>query len=174
MALAALLMVVGAAMIVILLWAFMAHNHSWSLVSKEATETTAATSSAGAKKSATTEYSDSVLVAGMGLGALFLLSGAFFGRIREITLPGGISMKVGDLPPEKEEELKDAIAEKAKTKAASQPGVASEKLQEEAAKQAALVFRDQYWGAIPQPSKRDLNNIAEEAVERAGKVLADT
>jgi hypothetical protein len=171
--LAGLLMGAGVVMIVVLLSAFMARGQAWSLTSKETTETTAATSSAAEKKINTVEYSDSVLIAGMSLGAVFLLTGAFFGRIREITLPGGAVLKVGDLPPEKEKELKDVISKKATEKAGETAGqVTPEALAEEAVKQAGVVFHDQYWGAVPRPSTEDLEQIAEKALDRAGKVLA--
>ncbi|HEX8690566.1 MAG TPA: hypothetical protein VF729_10025, partial [Solirubrobacterales bacterium] len=115
--LAGLLIVIGAVLIAILLSAFMDRSESWSLKSKETTETTAATSAAGKKEVKTVEYSESVLIAGLGLGGLFLLTGAFYGRIREITLPGGAGLKIGELPPEKEEELAKTIAEQSKQKA---------------------------------------------------------
>ena len=46
-------------------------------------------------------------------------------------------------------------------------------MRKEAAKQAKLVFHDQYWGAVPQPSVGDVEQIPDEAVKRAAKVLAD-
>jgi len=171
--LAGLLILAGVAMITLLLVAFMTRGQDWSLISKETTEVTAATGSAAEKKTTTVEYSDSVLITGMVLGSVFLLTGAFFGRIREITLPGGAALKIGELPPEKEKELKDAIAEKAQATASTPEVNASpEELAKEAAKQADLVFHDQYWGAVPQPSTGDLEQIAGKAVERAAKLLA--
>jgi len=98
MGLAALLMVGGVVLIAILLSAFIGRTNDWSLKSKESTETTEATEAAGEKTMTSTEYSDSVVIAGLGLGALLILTGAFYGRIREITLPGGSVLKLGDPP----------------------------------------------------------------------------
>jgi hypothetical protein len=113
-----------------------------------------------------------VLIAGLGLGSLFLLSGAFYGRIREITLPGGGGIKVGDLPPEKADELKKKIEQEAPVKAKDLPHATADELTEEALKQAHIVFKDKYWGSVPEPPSEDLEHIATEAVKRASKVLA--
>jgi len=169
--LAGLLMVLGVGMLVVLLSAFMSRGQDWSLISKEVTEVTAATAEAGEKKTTTTEYSDSVLITGLGVGGLFILTGVFFGRIREIALPGGISMKLGELPPDKDKELKDSIEKKAKEKGATDEKAKA--LAEEARKQAGLVFQDEYWGAVPQPSSDDLERIADKSVERAEKIVLD-
>ena len=165
-----MLIVLGVLMLVVLLSAFMKRGQDWSLISKEATEVTAGTADAGEKTTTTTEYSDSVLITGLGVGGLFILTGVFFGRIREIALPGGISMKLGELPPDKDEELKDSIEKKAKEKGATDEEVKT--LAEEARKQAGLVFQDEYWGAIPQPSSDDLERIADKSLERAKKLVA--
>jgi len=168
--LAALLIVIGILTIVILMSAFMARSRSWALVSKETHEVTKATAQAGEKTSTSTEYSDSVLIAGLSLGAVFLLTGAFYARIREITLPGGAALKLGELPPEKEEKLKSAIAERAKGS-----GVAEDKqkaLIEQAQSQAKAVFHQQYWGVVPEPQESELAAIAETAVHQAKKLIA--
>jgi hypothetical protein len=171
-ALAGLLMGVGAILVAVLLSAFMASSSSWSLVSKESSETVAGTTQAGEKKATTTEYSSTVLITGLGIGALLFLSGAFYGRIREITLPGGGGIKVGDMPPEKKEELQKKIEKKAPAKAQALSGTSTDELVKEAVKEADLLFKHKYWGPVPEPPSEDLETIADEAVERASAVLA--
>ncbi len=167
--LATLLIVIGILTIAILMSAFMARSSSWALVSKETHEVTKATAQAGEKTSTSTEYSASVLIAGLSLGAVFLLTGAFYARIREITLPGGAALKLGELPPDKEKKLNGEIAEKAK-----ESGVADSKQQElidQAQVQAKAVFHQRYWGVVPEPKESELAAIADTAIHQAKKLL---
>lgn len=82
-----------------------------SLKTKE-TKTTQA-SGATPERTTATEYSDTVLLAGLGIGSALLLTGAFYGRIREIALPGGVKIGLGDLPAAQKEIVEDAIRQKA-------------------------------------------------------------
>lgn len=171
--LAGLLIVGGLALIVILLSAFMGRSDQWSLKTKETSDVTEGTTTTGKKVATSVEYSDSVLIAGLGIGGLLVLTGAFYGRIREITLPGGAALKLGDLPEEKEQELAKAVEDKAKAEAGkSETPVSADALAAEARNQAQLIFQQKYWGAIPRPPENDLAQIAQEAVERAHKILA--
>lgn len=171
--LAALLILGGLVLIAILLSAFMGRSDQWSLKTKETSDVTEATDTTGKKVASTVEYSDSVLIAGLGIGGLLVLTGAFYGRIREITLPGGAALKLGELPEEKEQELDKAVADKAQAKAGeSEAPVSADALVEEARNQARLIFQQKYWGPIPRPPENDLAAIAAEAVERANKLLA--
>lgn len=170
--LAALLILSGVVLTAILLSAFLARADAWALKSKEVTETTEATTEAGATVTTTVEYSDTGLITGLALGALLVLSGAFFGRLREITLPGGAGLKLGELPPEKEEELEATIGEAVQAKAA-QEGVPRPpaEVAEEAMRQARALFQSRYWGVVPEPPRSDLEAIAKEAVDRATKLM---
>lgn len=168
-----MLIIGGLALTVILLSAFMGRSDQWSLKTKETSDVTEATATTGRKVATSVEYSDSVLVAGLGIGGLLILTGAFYGRIREITLPGGVALKLDGLPDEKEKVLNKAVADKAKAKAdESQVPVTAEALAAEARDQAQLIFQHRYWGAIPRPPDNDLAEIASEAVDRAHKILA--
>jgi hypothetical protein len=170
--LAALLIVGGLVLILILLSAFMGRSDQWSLKTKETSDVTDATTTTGKKVATSVEYSDSVLIAGLGIGGLLVLTGVFYGRIREITLPGGAGLKLGDLPEEKEQELDKAVVAKAEAKAGDVTApVEAEALAAEARSQAQLIFQQRYWGAIPRPPQNDLDQIAAEAVERAHKIL---
>jgi hypothetical protein len=169
--LATLLIVIGILTIVILMSAFMARSNGWALISKETREVTKATAQAGEKTSTSTEYSDSVLIAGLSLGAVFLLTGAFYARIREITLPGGAGIKLGELPPREAEKLNNVIAKKAKDSGVedSRQGELIEKAQI----QAKAVFDQQYWGVVPEPQESELAAIAETAVDQAKKLMGN-
>ena len=167
--LAALLIVGGLVLTLILLSAFMGRSDQWSLKTKETSDVTDGTATTGKKVATSVEYSDSVLIAGLGIGGLLVLTGAFYGRIREITLPGGAGLKLGDLPEETEQELDKAVVAKAEAKAGN--AVEPEALAAEARSQASLIFQQRYWGAIPRPPQNDLDQIAAEAVDRAHKIL---
>ena len=93
------LAIAGALLMVVLLVWFLVEGGG-TLKTKETVGTT------------TTEYSDSLVIAGLGLGTLMVLCGAFFGRIREITLPGGAGLKLAELTESKKETLRDKVAEK--------------------------------------------------------------
>ncbi len=114
------------------------------------------------KGNTTTEYSDSLVIAGLALGALLVLCGAFFGRIREITLPGGVGIKLAELTESKKETLQEKVTEKA---SAAVPEERKPKVAVAAYGLALEKFRAQFPGAAEaEPPDRVLESLAEEAV----------
>ena len=113
------------------------------------------------KGNTTTEYSDSLVIAGLALGALLVLCGAFFGRIREITI-GGVGIKLAELTESKKETLQEKVTEKA---SAAVPEERKPKVAVAAYGLALEKFRAQFPGAAEaEPPDRVLESLAEEAV----------
>jgi hypothetical protein len=114
--LAGLLIGLGFLLIVgVLIW-FAASTDNGSLVSKEVTTSEPAGQGAtGQKTVEETNYADGVVIFALTIGAVMTLSGAFFGRIREIKFNGVvISM---DAPEEVANQAQKTAEEKAKQEA---------------------------------------------------------
>ena len=114
-------------------------------------------------KNGTKEYANTFVLALIGVGALLVLCGAFYGRIREITIPGGGGLKV-DPPPV----LKSAVTEAAQAKA-NETGSDPDVLAAEALGIATGMMWAQHWGMPPQPPPDTAHRIAEQAVEVASQ-----
>jgi hypothetical protein len=141
---------VGALLMVVLLVWFLAEGGG-TLKTKET------------KGNTTTEYSDNLVIAGLALGALLVLCGAFFGRIREITLPGGAGLKLAELTESKKETLQEKVTEKASA------AVSVERTPEVAVAaygRALEKLRAQFPGAVlAEPPDGLLDSLAAEAVD---------
>jgi len=99
----------------VLVW-FAASTDNGSLVSKEVTTTEpVGQETTGQKKVEETNYADSVVVFALTIGAVMTLSGAFFGRIREIKFNGVVVSM--DAPEEVANQAQKTAEEKAKEEA---------------------------------------------------------
>jgi hypothetical protein len=109
---AGILMVLGIVLIAgILVW-FAASTKDGSLLAKEI----ATTEQNGQKTITEKNYADGVVTLALTLGAVLILSGAFFGRIREIKFAGGTVLSM-EAPEEVAEEAKKTAEDRAKAKA---------------------------------------------------------
>jgi hypothetical protein len=131
---AAALIVVGA-IVLIGTVAWFAGSTGGSLKTKE-TKTTKA-SGTTPEQTSTTEYSDSVLLAGLGTAAGLLLAGAFYARMREIKLPGNVDVTLsdGEVPQEKKDKIDQAITQTIDQ--ATKPADVSSEVIKQAARQVA-------------------------------------
>jgi hypothetical protein len=157
-ALAGLLMVAGVATVVVVLALFLTDG-KWLI------EDTTTTGDGATKRIETKKYSDTLPLAAVGVGGLLVLSGAFFGRLREITLPGGAGIKIGAAQEQVEEKI-DATAKKEAEKGSIEPGKVDE-LTEAARKEASLMVLDTVRQTSTLPEPAELDAIAKEAVEKA-------
>src|SRR5436190_2404111 len=66
---------------------------------------------AGTKTTTTTDYADTIVIFALTSGASLILAGAFYGRLRELKL-GALTFDVGELPPQKQQELDQQVASK--------------------------------------------------------------
>jgi hypothetical protein len=119
----------------------------------------------------TTEYSDTLVIAALGLGGLLVLCGAFFGRLREITLPGGGGIKLAELAEPKKEALQEKIA--GASIDADVPDELKPRLATAAYDRSLEKFRAQFPGAVAaNPSDQVLDSLAAEAVEEVKPEIA--
>jgi hypothetical protein len=162
MALAGLLMVVGAAVVVIVLALFVTDGN-WL------TEKTTTTGDGATKRTETTKYSDALPLAAVGVGGLLILCGAFFGRLREITLPGGAGIKLGEVQQQVDEKIEEKAQEQAE-KGNVDPGKISD-LKDAARKEASLLVLEKVRETSTLPEPAELEAIAGKAVEQAKTAL---
>jgi hypothetical protein len=115
-ALAAMLVVLGMLLIVgTLIW-LGASTDSGSVISKETHTTEPVGAEANGQKTVDeTEYAETLIVFALTIGAVMVLSGTFFGRIREIKF--GTAALVLQAPKEEVEKAKKKAEEEAKAKA---------------------------------------------------------
>jgi hypothetical protein len=132
-------------------------------------EETTTTGEGATKTVATKKYSDTLPLTAVGVGGLLVLCGAFFGRLREITLPGGAGIKLADA----KEKLDEKVEEKAKRKAeqGEVPEGKVEDLKEAALKEASASLLDRVSTTAAPPPDRELDRMAEQAVESAKEAL---
>jgi hypothetical protein len=162
------LVVVGAVLLVgIVVWFLL--STGGELVTKSSVTTT----TSGQTATETTEYADSVLLGGIGVAAGLLLAGAFYARIREIKLPGGVSASMfGDEPEAVPAKTEEAIA----SAISATPAGLDEGTRGAAARTARSIAADQLRqdfpggpAAAPSSYLTDLGTTAvREALERMG------
>jgi hypothetical protein len=157
-ALAGLLMVAGVAIVVIVLSLFLTDG-KWLI------EETTTTGDGATRKIETKKYSDTLPLAAVGVGGLLILCGAFFGRLREITLPGGAGIKIGDAQEQVEQKINEKAEEAAK-KGEVEPSKV-DALKDAARKEASLLVLDKVRETSTLPEADELDSIANEAVEKA-------
>jgi hypothetical protein len=124
----------------------------------------------GQKVTDTTDYADTVVIFALTAGAAFILAGAFYGRLREIKL-GALTLGLGELPPDKEQQLDEKIEKKVEETAP-----APEKKEAVRAAAQSLARRDlqrQYWGVFPSPPDDALESAASTAVAKALSAFGD-
>ena len=86
-----LLMTLGTVLVVGVLGWFVAHDKTGGLTTKSITTT----GSGASQVVQETDYTDTVLIFALTAGAAFVLSGALYGRLRDITL-GGVKLTLSD------------------------------------------------------------------------------
>jgi hypothetical protein len=150
----------GLALIIgVFIW-FGASSDDFTLKSKEVV-TTEPVGDSGEKSTTETDYADTVVIFAMTIGAGLVLAGAFYGRLREITI-GGAILKLGPT-----EEQKETVAQKAEEKVKQQ---ASPEQAEILAPVAKVVAEEQLEAhsllTVAEPSDNQLDAIAEVAANR--------
>jgi hypothetical protein len=140
----AALVVIGAALVVGVLAVYLVKTHG-VLLSKDGDK----------------EYADTLVLAVVGTGVLLIICGAFYGRIREITIPGGAGLKLA--APETLASAVDSAVEK-RAQGVRDPHVRA-KLKDEAQVHANALFAQQYWGCPPKPPDETVDEIAQSAAE---------
>jgi hypothetical protein len=109
--LATLLVILGVLLVVgTLVW--FGVSSDGNLKSKETVTTEPVGGASGQKEVKETEYAEAVTIFALTIGAVLIISGAFFGRIREIKL-GTATVVVGGAPEEEKKAAQDKAAEKA-------------------------------------------------------------
>lgn len=140
----------------VLVW-FGLSTDDGGLKSKVTTTIETGTGASLRKETTQTDYADTVVIFALTSGVALMLAGAFFGRLRELKL-GGLSFRVGELPPEKEKELDQAVEANVPAEVANRPAVVA------AAKLLARQkFYAEYWGPVPSPPTPALRAIARDA-----------
>jgi hypothetical protein len=109
------------------------------------------------------KYSDTLPLAAVGVGAALFICGAFFGRLREITLPGGIVAKFGDAKKEIEEKVEQAVDAAAKNGEVAPEKVAAVK--ETASVDAKARFVDEFFTG--RVGEVQLDSVVEQAIASA-------
>jgi hypothetical protein len=165
----AVLVIIGFILIVgVLVW-FAASTGDGKLKSKETTVTEPAGQTAtGTKTTTTTEYADTIVIFALTAGTGFLLAGAFYGRLRELKL-GALTLGLGELPPQKQQELdkhiEDAVSDKV-------PDPQQREVVKAAARSFALdQIKKQYWGVVPSPPEDTIKQLATTASQRVLNTL---
>ncbi|HEX2162246.1 MAG TPA: hypothetical protein VHF88_10560 [Thermoleophilaceae bacterium] len=160
--LAGLLMLAGAVLTVVVLEILLSDG-KW-LIEESSTTGDGATKVVESRK-----YSDTVPLAAVGIGGLLFLCGAFFGRLREITLPGGAGIKLDDAKQHMDEKVEQAAEKAVEGKQLSEPQMAVFK--ETAHKEAnARLFSEIVLGPRPM-AEWEFDRIANEAIDSAERVL---
>jgi len=161
----ALLVVLGCVLVVgVLVW-FGFSTDGGGLKSKEATTSEPVGQQAsGMKTSKTTDYADTIVIFALTAGAAFVLSGAFYGRLRELKL-GALTIGLGELAPEKQQELDDKVSTAVSSQLANpqQRHVATVAAQTLARKE----LKDRYWGVMPAPPEETVDEVATTAAQQA-------
>lgn len=162
--LAALLMIAGA----VLIWAVL----DIFLTGGEWLVEDTVTSGEGAEKTVTTKkYSDALPLAALGIGALLILCGAFYGRLRKVTLPGGGGLEFAEAAAKVEKDAEQLAKEKVKDGA-----VPEEKAEEFVQLVTTTALADlmkqvtTHRVAAP-PAERELGRIVDRAVSSAEKLV---
>jgi hypothetical protein len=159
----ALLVVLGSLLIIgILVW-FGASTDDGGLKSKVTKVTEPSGQQAGNKTTETTDYADTVVIFALTVGAALVLSGAFYGRLRELKL-GALTVGVGELPPDKKEKIAETADEALKEK---QPDDTKRAVLTKAAEALAQErVRSDYWGVVPSPPDNYLEEVARQAASK--------
>jgi hypothetical protein len=167
------LLVVAGLILVVGVLAWFADSTDGTLKTKETSSSEPVGEGAtGHKVSSSTDYSENLVLGALGTGAALILAGAFYGRIREIKLPGGVTVGLGELPEKKKKVIEEAVENKIEL-AAVEPG--QKQIIATAAKGLALErFGTDYWGVVPQPPDEYLRSIGEQAAEDAVRALTRT
>ncbi len=158
-ALAWTLVGVGVALILGLLIWFGASSGDFGLKSKEIT-TTEPVGGTGTKTTKQTDYADTVVIFGLTLGGALLLAGAFYGRLREITV-GGAILKVGP-----SEEQKAAVGDAAEKKVREKAPDQAEAFAPLARALAESQLEARSFLTVGQASEAEVLEIAEGAATR--------
>lgn len=159
----AALLIVGGVVLTIVVLTILLTDGKWLI------EESSTTGEGADKVVASKKYSDTLPLAAVGIGGLLVLCGAFFGRLREISLPGGASIKLGDVKEHLEEKVVKAAEETAKEQSLSPEQAAT--LKESARKEAKVRFLDEV-AVEPRPmADRELDRIASEAIDSAKAAL---
>ncbi len=159
----ALLVVLGVALIAgVFIW--FANSTDGTLKTKDTTTTEPVGENAsGTKTTEAEEYSENIVLGCLTIGAVLIISGAFFGRIREIKLPLGAGVTIGELPPDKKQVVEETIQQEV-NKLAPDPN--KQEVVAAAAIQKTLErVRAEYWGVIPKPPEDYLRSVAQQAVQ---------
>jgi hypothetical protein len=161
-ALAGMLMIAGVAVVIIVLALFLTDG-KWLV------EETTTTGDGATKRIETKKYSDTLPLAAVSVGGLLVLCGAFFGRLREITLPGGAGIKIGDAQEQVNEKI-DARAQEAAAEGQIEPDKI-EALKDAARKEASVLVLDKVRETSTLPEPDELDAIAKDAVEKAKAMI---
>ena len=116
----------------------------------------------------TTESSDTILIFALTAGVALSLSGAFYGRMREIKL-GGLDMTVGDLPEEAKEKLKSSVQAAAASANVSDATKAS--VETAAGELAKGRLIENHSGVVPKLADKTLDEAAQQAVADVLKLV---
>ena len=162
------MIVLGFALVVgTLIW-FGLSTEDGSLVSKEVTTTEpAGKEAAGQKTVKETNYADTVVIFALTIGAVMALSGAFFGRIREIKI-GGAVLSMVEAPKEVADDAKKKAEEEAKKK------VSGEAQEEKVAAVAGSLATQQINLAYAMAPPSERSTIAEVVGAAAAETAVQT
>ena len=158
------LVFLGVALIVgVLIW-FGATTPDSNLVSK----TVETTEEGGAKTITETDYAETVVLFALTIGAAFTLAGAFYNRLREITL-GGVILKVGPTDEQKGEvgkKAEDAVREQAPDQAEALAPVAKAVAEDQLEARSLLT--------LTEPTEGEIEKIAEASASRVVEAASST
>jgi hypothetical protein len=157
------LVAVGAVLLVgIVVWFLL--STGGELLTKNTVETT----TEGRTATETTEYADSVLLGGIGVAAGLLLAGAFYARIREIKLPGGVSATMaGEEDPGVPRKAEEAISTAISSAPAGLAGETRDAATRSARSIAASQLQQDFPSGGARPSNAYLRNLGKTAVREA-------
>lgn len=111
------LMVVLGVLLIVGTLAWLAGSTDGALKSKETVTTEPTGGAAGEKEVTETDYADTVVVFSLTIGAILILSGGFFARIKEIKV--GTAAVVMRAPGDEKKKAEDEAERKAKERASS-------------------------------------------------------
>jgi hypothetical protein len=138
---------------------FGASTDDFTLKSKEVV-TSEPVGGSGTKTTKETDYADTVVIFALTIGAAFTLAGAFYGRLREITI-GGATLKVGPT-----EEERQAVTEKTQEKIKEKAPGKVEILAPAASAFAEAQLEARALTTIEPLTEEQLDKIADAAVSR--------
>ncbi|MCA1679516.1 MAG: hypothetical protein LC777_11475 [Actinobacteria bacterium] len=153
--LAALLIVAGFTITVVVLAIFLTDG-KWLI------EDSTTKGDGAAKTVSTKKYSDTLPLAAVAVGALLVLSGTFFGRLREVTVPGIATIKLWERQLGKVDRQVKKVAREGQV----DPDEVDE-LKRIAHEKASTLLLKQLAAAPEPPPSEVLDDIAEQAVESA-------